>query len=133
MRPIAPPAVRDGNATTGSAGRGVESLPAPVTSNLVWKAGETPAEEVIAGVKEGLYVRALMGFGFNPTTGDFSRGAAGFWIEDGRIAYPVTEVNISGQMPEMLANIDAVGDDLTWFGGAAAPTLRVSKMMVSGT
>ncbi len=124
---------RTGNQTTGSAGRGVESLPSPVTSNLVWEAGATPAEEIVAGVKEGLYVRALMGFGFNPTTGDFSRGAGGFWIENGRIAYPVTEVNISGQMPEMLANIDAVGDDLTWFGGAAAPTVRIAKMMVSGT
>ena len=74
-----------------------------------------------------------MGSGFNPTTGDYSRGAGGFWIENGRIAYPVTEINISGRMDEMLANVDAVGDDLTWFGSTAAPTVRSSRMTISGT
>ena len=80
----------------------------------------------------GLYITGLMGQGFNPTTGDYSRGASGFWIEQGRLAYPVTEVNISGRLDAMLAAIDAVGDDHTWFGGVAAPTVRVRDMTISG-
>ncbi len=124
---------RTGNATTGSASRGVASLPSPGTSNLTVQAGMVAAEAIVAEVKDGLYVNSLMGQGFNPTTGDYSRGAAGFWIEDGRLAFPVTEVNISGRMDAILAAIDAVGDDLTWFGSAAAPTLRVREMTVSGS
>jgi len=118
--------------TTGSAARGVESLPAPAPSNLVFQPGGMPASEVVATVEDGFFVTAVMGQGFNPSTGDFSRGAAGFWIENGRLAYPVTEVNISGRLGEMLAAVDAVGDDLSWFGGMAAPTVRVSRMTVSG-
>jgi PmbA protein len=124
---------RTGNVTTGNAQRGVESLPSPGASNLVWEPGEEPAESIIAGVSNGLYVTSLMGSGFNPTTGDYSRGAGGFWIENGRIAYPVTEINISGRMDDMLANVDAVGNDLTWFGATAAPTVRISRMTISGT
>ena len=124
---------RLGQPSTGSASRGVGSLPGPGTSNLTLSPGSLSAEEVVAGVKDGLYVNSLMGQGFNPTTGDYSRGAGGFWIEDGRLAYPVTEVNISGRMDAMLAGVDAVGDDLTWFGSVAAPTVRIGSMMVSGT
>lgn len=123
---------RTGNAATGSAGRGIETLPAPAPANLVFEAGGLTAEDVVAGVKDGLYVTTLMGHGFNPTTGDFSHGAGGFWIEDGRLAFPVTEVNVSGRMETMLANVDATGDDLAWFGSAAAPTLRIREMTVSG-
>lgn len=118
--------------TTGSAARGVESLPAPAPSNLIFQPGGTPASEVVATVEDGFFVTAVMGQGFNPSTGDFSRGAAGFWIRNGRLAHPVTEVNISGRLGEMLAAVDAVGDDLSWFGGMAAPTVRVSRMTVSG-
>ncbi len=124
---------RTGNQTTGSAQRGIESAPVPGPSNLVFEPGATPPEEIIAGVSSGLYLTTLMGSGFNPTTGDYSRGAAGFWIEGGRIAYPVTEINISGRMDAMLAAIDAVGSDLAWFGSSAAPTIRVREMTVSGT
>lgn len=119
--------------TTGSAHRGAQSVPAPGPSNIIWSAGAIPAADVVAGVKDGLYVTTLMGFGFNAVTGDFSRGAAGFWIRDGELAYPVTEVNVSGRMGDMLLAVDAVGDDLTWFGASAAPTVRISEMMVSGT
>ena len=123
---------RTGNRATGSAARGVEGGPSPGASNLSMLAGDTPAAEVVAGVTSGLYVTSLMGQGFNPTSGDYSRGAAGFWIENGKLAYPVTEVNISGRLDAMLANIDAVGDDHTWFGGVAAPTVRVREMTISG-
>ncbi|MBI2766358.1 MAG: TldD/PmbA family protein [Chloroflexi bacterium] len=123
---------RTGNQTTGSASRGVEGLPSPGPSNLILQAGAAPPEAIIAGVREGLYLTTLMGQGFNPTTGDFSRGAGGFWIEDGRVSFPVTEVNVSGRMDTMLAGIDAVGDDLTWFGNVATPTVRIREMTVSG-
>ncbi len=124
---------RTGNPTTGSAGRGVESLPSPGAANLILRPGATPPAEIVAGVNEGLYVTALMGQGFNPTTGDYSRGAAGFWISGGKLAFPVTEVNISGRLDTMLGAVDAVGDDLTWFGSVASPTVRVAEMTISGT
>ena len=118
--------------TTGSAQRGVTSLPEPGPANLILEPGDTPAEDIVADTKEGLLVTALMGFGFNPTTGDYSRGVGGFWIENGQIAYPVAEVNISGDAASMLASVDAVGSDLTWFGSSAAPTVRIAEMTVSG-
>lgn len=124
---------RTGNQTTGSAQRGVESAPMPGSSNLVFEPGSTPPEEIIGGVSSGLYLTTLMGSGFNPATGDYSRGAGGFWIEGGRVAYPVTEVNISGRMDAILSSIDAVGSDLAWFGSSAAPTIRIREMTVSGT
>ncbi len=124
---------RTSHRTTGSAQRSVESLPGPGASTLVFKEGEDDPAAIVAGVSEGLYLTALMGNGFNPTTGDYSRGAAGFWIENGRLAFPVTEVNVSGQMDAMLAGIDASGTDLTWFGPSAAPTIRIKQMMVAGT
>ena len=123
---------KTGNGSTGSAQRGVESLPGPGTSNLVMQGGTTSPAEIIADVKDGLYVTSLIGHGFNPTTGDFSRGAGGFWIEGGKLAYPVTEINVSGRMADMLAAVDGVGNDLSWFGSVAAPTVRVREMTVSG-
>ncbi|WP_322797014.1 TldD/PmbA family protein [Tepidiforma sp.] len=123
---------RLGRTTTGSAHRGLESPPSPGASNLLWQPGDLDPSAIIAGIERGLYVTSLMGAGFNPATGDYSRGAAGFWIEHGRLAYPVTEVNISGNLAGMLAAVDAVGSDLTWFGSAAAPTVRISEMTVSG-
>ena len=118
--------------TTGSAQRGLASLPEPAAANLIFERGETPAEDIVADTSEGLLVTALMGFGFNPTTGDYSRGVGGFWIENGRIAYPVAEANISGDAASMLARVDAVGSDLAWFGASAAPTVRIAGMTVSG-
>lgn len=123
---------RTGNRTTGSAARGVEGPPSPAPAALCIQPAAVPPGDIVGDVRDGFYVTALMGHGFNPTTGDYSHGAAGFWIEGGRLAYPVTEVNISGRMADMLAAIDAVGDDLTWFGSSAAPTVRVASMTVSG-
>ena len=74
-----------------------------------------------------------MGFGFNPLTGDFSRGASGFWIEDGELAYPVSEVTISSNLDGMLRAIDAVGDDLHHRTALTAPTFRVASMTIAGT
>ncbi len=119
-------------ASTGSAWRGVGGLPQIGSGNLSIAAGETTPEEIIAEVEDGLYLTTLMGFGINYTTGDFSRGAAGIWIRNGELAEPVMEINISGNLLEMFASIDAVGNDAQWFGATSAPTLRMSRMMVSG-
>jgi PmbA protein len=75
----------------------------------------------------------MMGFGYNPVTGDFSRGASGFWVEDGAIAFPVSEVTISLNVDQLWQRIDAVGDDLDLRAATAAPTLRVSAMTIAGS
>jgi PmbA protein len=122
---------RTGRRTTGSAARTGDAITIG-GGNLVVEPGTTPAGEMIASVRDGLYLTDLMGFGVNMTTGDFSRGAAGMWIEKGEIAYPVSEINVSGNLKQMLRDIDAVGDDLLWLAGTAAPTIRMSKLTVSG-
>jgi PmbA protein len=123
---------RLGRRTTGAAHRGIASAPAPGSSNFVMDAGETPSEALYAGIKQGLLLTDLMGFGVNLTTGDFSRGAQGFWIENGRVGFPVTEINLSGNLKDMLASIDAVGNDLLWRRSSAAPSFRMSRLTVSG-
>jgi PmbA protein len=95
-------------------------------------AGTQAPEALYADIESGLLLTDLMGFGVNMTTGDFSRGAQGFWIENGRISYPVTEINLSGNLKEMLAGIDAVGNDLLWRGSSAAPSFRMSRLTLSG-
>lgn len=121
-----------GARSTGSSERSVGDGPSVGTSNLVLAPGLTPPDEIIASVDDGLYVTDMIGFGVNLTTGTFSRGASGLWIERGRLAYPVTEINISGNLREMLAGISMVGTDLTWHGASAAPTIKIDRMMVSG-
>jgi PmbA protein len=123
---------RLGRRTTGAAHRGLASEPSPGTSNFVMAAGQSTPEALCDGIANGLLLTDLMGFGVNLTTGDFSRGAQGFWIEDGRVTYPVTEVNLSGNLKDMLASIDAVGNDLLWRGASAAPSFRMSRLTLSG-
>ena len=118
--------------TTGSAVRDVGGLPMIGSGNLIIAAGETPAEQIVGDVKDGLYLTTLMGFGINLTTGDFSRGAAGIRIRNGELAEPVSEINVSGNLREMLRGIDALGDDQQWFGQTAAPTVRIERMTISG-
>ena len=74
----------------------------------------------------------MIGFGFNAVTGDFSRGASGWWIEDGKLAFPVEEVTIAGNFRDMLRGIEMIGDDLRFRGPLAAPTIKIDRMMVSG-
>jgi len=121
-----------GRESTASASRSGGSIGAS-TSNFILAAGTTPAADIVKTTARGLYVTELMGFGFNPVTGDFSRGAAGFWIENGELAFPVSEITISSTLDAMLKAIDAVGDDLELKTSTASPTLRVSGMTISGT
>ena len=122
-----------GRASTGSAGRGIGGNPGPTTSNLIMEAGSVSREELLKQTPRGLYVTQLMGFGFNPVTGDFSRGAQGFWIEGGELTFPVSEVTIAANFDQILKRIDLVGNDLVLRSSTAAPTFRVSHMTLAGT
>jgi PmbA protein len=121
-----------GRVSNGCAGRGIGGGPHVTTSNFILQAGQTPAAEIIKQVPRGLYVTEMMGFGFNAVTGDFSRGAGGFLIENGQLGRPVTEITISANFNDLLRNIDAVGDDLDLRSSTACPTFRVSQMMIAG-
>lgn len=103
------------------------------TSNFYLEPGAHTKEQIIQGTRRGLYVTGMMGFGFNAVTGDFSRGAYGWWIEDGAFAFPVSEVTISLNFKDLFAAIDAVGDDLDFKSGIASPTFRVAKMSIAGS
>ncbi|MBI5513121.1 MAG: TldD/PmbA family protein [Deltaproteobacteria bacterium] len=103
------------------------------TSNFFLEKGAITREALLADTPRGLYVTGMMGFGFNPVTGDFSRGAHGFWIEGGALAYPVSEVTISLNFKDLLQAIDAVADDLDLKSGVASPTFRVERMTIAGS
>jgi PmbA protein len=118
--------------STGSASRGGGGGVGPSTSNFILSPGTESHDAIVAGTKRGLYVTDMMGFGFNAVTGDFSRGASGFWIENGALAFPVSEVTISLNVDELWKRVDAVGSDLDLRTATAAPTIRVAKMTVAG-
>lgn len=118
--------------SNGCAGRGVGGSPYVTTSNFILQPGAQDPSDIVRAVEHGLYVTDMMGFGFNATTGDFSRGAAGFLIENGELTTPVSEVTISANFDEILKRIDAVGSDLDRRSSTMAPTLRVSRMTVAG-
>jgi PmbA protein len=119
-------------ATTGHASRGTASPPSPSASNLYLAAGTVGPEDLIADIESGFYVTELIGFGVNGVTGDYSRGAGGFWIEKGQIAYPVSEVTIAGNLKDMFLALTPA-DDLKFRYGTNAPTVRVEGMMVAGS
>jgi Predicted Zn-dependent proteases and their inactivated homologs len=121
-----------GRRSTGSAGRGLGGGPHVSTSNFVLLAGKTPPAE-LERLSQGLYVTDLMGFGFNPVTGDWSQGANGFWIENGSRVHPVSEITISIDFDDLWKSIDGVGNDLDTRGSVQCPTLRVSRITVAGT
>jgi len=117
--------------TTGHAARGTGGPPAPSTTNLYMEPGALPPDALMADIKEGFYVTDLMGMGVNQVTGDYSRGASGFWIENGKRAYSVAEVTIAGNLKEMFAHLTPA-NDLVFRYGTNAPTLRVEGMTVAG-
>jgi PmbA protein len=119
--------------TTGNAARGVASPPSVGPKNFYVVAGKQSPEEIIRSVKNGFYVTDMIGFGVNIVTGDYSRGAAGTWIDNGELTYPVEEVTIAGNLREMLNQIEAVGSDLEFRSSLAGPTLLVGGLTVAGT
>jgi PmbA protein len=119
--------------STGSASRSPAGGISSSSSNLILKANAQSRDQLIADTRHGLYVTSMMGFGFNAVTGDFSRGASGFLIQDGELSHPVSEVTISLNLDQLLQRIDAVADDLDHRTAIASPTFRVSSMTLAGT
>jgi PmbA protein len=121
-----------GRRSTGNAARGAGSPPTAAPTNLWLEPGDATLDEIVAATPRGLLVTELIGMGFNPVTGDYSRGAAGLWIEGGEIAFPVEEITIAGNLEQMLRAVDVVGSELVWLGRVAAPPLRVARMTIAG-
>src|SRR5262245_6301668 len=118
-------------ATTGHAQRGVSSPPSPGPTNLHLEAGSKSPDELVADIAEGFYVTELIGMGVNQVTGDYSRGASGFWIENGRRTYPVSEVTIAGNLMTIFGALEPA-NDLEFRYGTNAPTIRVEGLTVAG-
>ncbi len=117
--------------TTGHAQRGVSSPPSPGATNLHLAPGSKTPQTLIGEIAQGFYVMDLIGMGANTVTGDYSRGAAGLWIENGTLSFPVSEVTIAGNLSEMFANLEPA-DDLVFRYGTNAPTLRLEELTVAG-
>jgi PmbA protein len=120
-----------GLATTGHARRGVSSTPSPGASNLHLEPGASSADELIADVADGFYVTDLIGMGANMVTGDYSRGASGFWIENGARTYPVSEMTIAGHLNDIFRTLTPA-NDLVFRYGTNAPTVRLEGLTVAG-
>jgi len=116
---------------TGHASRSTSSPPSPSATNLYIQAGEASPSELMSEIKNGLYVTELIGFGINGLTGDYSRGASGFWIENSETAYPVSEVTIAGNLKDIFMQLTPA-NDLQFRYGIDAPTIRVDGMTVAG-
>ncbi|MFB3826410.1 MAG: TldD/PmbA family protein [Bryobacteraceae bacterium] len=118
--------------TTGNAARGVAGNAGVGHGNFFIEPGGASPAAIIAKVADGFYVTDLFGFGVNIVTGDYSRGAAGMWIRNGELAFPVSEVAIAGNLKEMLMGLETIGSDLEFRGSTAAPTLLIPEMTVGG-
>ena len=117
--------------TTGHAHRGVSSSPSPGSYNLHLEAGEPTPEELISDIRQGFYVTDLIGSGVNGVTGDYSRGASGFWIENGKLTYPVSEVTIAGHLLDIFKSM-VPANDLSFRYGVNAPTVRIEGLTLGG-
>jgi PmbA protein len=118
--------------STGNASRGLAGTPGIGAGNLFLQKGSISPQQLLDDIPTGFYVTELMGFGVNMVTGDYSRGAAGLWIENGELTFAVEEVTIAGNLKEMLNNITAIADDLEFRGAVASPTLRIDGMTIAG-
>jgi PmbA protein len=118
-------------ATTGHAHRGASSTPSPGPTNLHLEPGAADPDELIADIDEGFYITDLIGSGANMVTGDYSRGASGFWIEKGERRYPVSEVTIAGHLLDMFRTLTPA-NDLQFRYGTNAPTVRVEGLTIAG-
>jgi PmbA protein len=117
--------------STGHASRGTGGPPSPSITNFWLEPGTVSRDELIADIKQGLYIVELIGMGVNGVTGDYSRGAAGYWIENGEIAFPVHEMTVASNLKDMFLNMTAA-DDLVFRTGIDAPTLRIEGMTIAG-
>lgn len=120
-----------GLTTTGHASRGPSSPPSPSPSNFYLEAGAVSPAELMADIRSGLYITELIGMGVNGVTGDYSRGASGFWIENGELTHPVGEITVASNLNAMFAQMSAA-DDLVFRYGTDAPTVRIEGMTLAG-
>ena len=120
-----------GMVSTGHATRGASSPPSPGTTNLYMEPGALTPDALMADIASGFYVTELIGYGVNGVTGDYSRGAAGYWIENGVLAYPVSELTIAGNLKTMFLNATPA-NDLEFRYGTNAPTIRIEGLTVAG-
>ncbi len=118
---------------TGSASRDIKSEPSSGTSNFFMQSGEHTPKEIIASVEDGLLLTQVHWVGINYVTGDYSRGAEGMWIKNGRISHPVQEFTVAGNMNTMLSSVSMIGNDLTFRAPKNAPTFKVDELMISGS
>lgn len=126
-------AKRAGVKSTGNASRrGYTSLPGIGPHNFYMEAGQNAPDEILKSTKKGLYLKGVTGYGINPVNGNFSGGASGFWIENGKLAFPVKGLTIAGTAHAILNGIDMVGNDLDLNRTMTAPTLRVQLMQIGG-
>lgn len=121
-----------GMKTTGNASRGITGNAGVGPGNFFIEAGTIAPEKIIASVRNGLYVTSLIGASANTVTGDYSSGVAGLWIENGELAYPVSEITIAGNLKQMLMDLEQIGSDLEFRGSIAAPTILIREMTISG-
>jgi len=118
--------------TTGNASRGLSGNAGVGAGNFFLEKGSRTGEQIVAGLRNGFYVTQLIGTASNTVTGDYSSGAAGLWIENGELAYPVSEITIAGNLTEMLMDLREVGSDLDFRSSIAAPTILIGEMTISG-
>lgn len=118
--------------TTANASRGLAGTPGIGPGNYFLQPGQKSAKELIANIKEGLYVTEFLGQGVNLVTGDYSRGASGLWISNGELGYPVEEITVAGNLKDLFFNISEIASDLEFRGSVAAPTIRVDGLTVGG-
>lgn len=118
--------------TTGNASRGLAGTPGIGPGNYFLQPGPRTREQLIADIKEGLYVTEFLGMGVNLVTGDYSRGASGLWISGGELAHPVEEITVAGNLKDMFLNISEIASDLEFRGAVASPTIRIDGLTVGG-
>lgn len=121
-----------GMASNGRASRGLSSSPSPSATNLYIEAGKASPEALMKDIESGFYVTETFGMGINTVTGDYSQGAAGFWIEKGEIAYPVSEMTIAGKLQDMFKQMTPA-NDLAFKYRTNTPTLRIDRMTIAGS
>jgi PmbA protein len=102
------------------------------TGNVYVKPGTLTPEEIIASVENGLYLTSVSGPGYNQVTGDYSMGATGFWIENGKLSFPVSEITVASNILDMFKGIEAIGNDLEIRSSYSSPTLKIAAMRVAG-
>ena len=117
---------------TGNASRSLSGPPSPSVSNFIMEAGETTLDEFLSDIEQGFYITELMGSSVSLTTGDYSRGASGFWIENGKVTWPATEATIAGNLKDIFMDM-LPASDLELTQSIAAPSVFIKQLMVAGS